>query len=142
MKSAKTYLILLIGIAALNVEGQIYFKNNNTESVIVAFARYTSNGRTGSWQTKGWWTVKSGSTIIAYEKTGPADSIGYWCMTTLSNDTFEGSRRLLVHPDEKFTIINADDDNDGKIDPAWVWYNFRMVRLQDGNFQGTITFKN
>jgi hypothetical protein len=141
MKKYMIPLLVLLILAATGANAQIYFKNNNSEPVHVAFARYVSSDNGGYWQTQGWWTVKSGSTHLAFETIGPADTIGYWCMTTLSTDTYEGTKSLLVHPDEKFIIRYADKVAAGETHPTWEWFKFRLVGLRPGVTSGTISFK-
>ncbi len=141
MKRRFAILTFVLLSVITNLKCQIYFKNNNTEPVYVAFAQYVIKPSGGTWQTKGWWTVNPGRTHLAYENPGPNDSIGYWCMTTLSNDIFEGTKPLLVHPDEKFNIQPADKKEVADAHPALEWYKFRMMRLKPGTTTGTITFK-
>jgi len=126
--------LLLVSSAA----SQIYFKNNNPESVYVAFAQYKADTRPGYWITRGWFTVNSGKTFTAFETISPNDSIAYWATTLLSGTVFEGKKQLLVHNDEKFMIKNADKEWVLKQHPQYEWRNFRLIRMKPGTVTGTI----
>ncbi len=133
------YIILGLTIFGANTGvSQIYFKNNNPEAVYVSFAQYKGDANPPYWITRGWFTVNSGKTFTAFETIGPADSIGYWAMTLLSNMVYEGQKPLLVHNDEKFTIRNADRESVLKQNPAYEWRNFRLIKIKPGITTGTI----
>lgn len=142
MQTMKVIIFLISALYTCETNGQIYFKNMNPEPVYVAFAHFTPDKSGGQWKTSGWWTVNSGSTHFAFPSIEEGDSIGYWCMTTLSTDTYEGTRRLLVVPEEKFTIINAGRINAGESHPTWEWYKFRVIGINPGMTPGTITFRD
>lgn len=142
MKTIRLFLPIIFFLLVTCISAQIYFKNNNAEPVYVAFARYINGNNGGYWQTQGWWTVNPGNTHLAFEAIGTGDSIGYWCMTTLSTDKYEGTKSLLVHPDEKFTIRKADLETTGRNHSDWEWYKFRLIRLKPGMTTGTIPFKD
>lgn len=140
----KSAILTLVVISCVPTDAwsQIYFKNNSKEPVYVAFARYVTVTGGGFWQTRGWWTVAAGTTHLAYESIKPGDSIGYWCMTTLSTRIFEGDKRLLVHPDEKFTINDATSQTVAEMNTTYDWFKFKIIGLPPGASTGTISFKD
>jgi len=116
---------------------QILFKNLQKEPVMVAFAHYTT--QSGTWTTRGWYTVNANATMTAFPVINSGDSIGYWAMTTLSETVFAGNRSLLVHNDEEFSIRNAQLASTLKQQPSFEWRKFRLIRLSPGTAKGTIT---
>jgi len=141
----KLFQVLLVTtgliLCSTGTNAQIYFKNNHKESVYLAVARYVNNGTSGYWMTQGWWTVIKGSTLKIFERIGPNDSIGYWCIARISETEYGGNRNLLVHNDEKFLIKNADQESLLQQHPNYEWRKFRMVRLKPGTQTGTIQFQ-
>ncbi len=140
----KTLRFLSLGIFMFTntfLNAQITFTNAHSEPVYVAFAHYVAKTTGGYWMTQGWWTVNSGSSHLAYETIGPNDSIGYFAVTTLSDTEFPGGKNLLVHPDEKFTLRNADQESVQQQNPQYEWRKFRIIRMPAGTTSGTITLK-
>ena len=131
-------LIVLPILKASSGHSQIYIKNTNPEAVYIAVAQYKGDAKPPYWVTRGWFTVNSGKVLTAFETVGPADSIGYWAMTLLSNMVYEGKKPLLVHNDEKFTIRNADKESVLKQNPVYEWRNFRLIKIKPGITTGTI----
>ena len=131
-------IILALVLCSFWTDAQIFFKNNQKEPVMVALAQYTKTCIVYSWATRGWYTVNSGSTLMAFPTIHDGDSIGYWAMTTLSETVYAGTRNLLVHNDKKFTIQNADKASVLKQNPQYEWRKFRMVILSPGTVKGTI----
>jgi len=141
MKGLRIVLVTVILLTGLDLKAQFNFTNGCQEPVYVAFARYVSNGSSGYWMTQGWWTVNSGSSHLAFKTIGPRDSIGYFAVTTLSDTEFPGVKDLLVHPDEKFTIRNADQEGIRQQNQTYEWRKFRIIRMKPGTTSGTITLK-
>jgi len=133
-------MVLIHGISS-TLLSQIIFENRTQEPVYLATARYVNTGSTGYWITQGWWTVNSGSSHLAFQNIGAHDTIGYWCMSTLSEIVYDGNKNLLVHNDEKFTIKNADNQATANKFPQFEWRKFRLVRMKPGTLSGTITLK-
>jgi uncharacterized membrane protein len=134
-------LFLFSGLFIPKAGAQIIIKNGTPEPIYLATARYISAGQSGYWQTQGWWTIKAGGFHEAFEILGERDSIGYWCMNTLSETVFAGKKELLVNNDEKFTIRQADKPVILDQHPEYVWRKFRIMRMKPGTTVGTITVK-
>ncbi len=137
----KIWWPVILLLTSLGSNAQISFKNEHSEPVYVAFAHYVAKNTGGYWMTQGWWTVNSGSSHLAFEAIGPNDSIGYFAVTTLSDTEFPGGKDLLVHPDEKFTLRNADKKSMQQQNPQYEWRKFRIIRMPAGTTSGTITLK-
>ncbi len=128
------YIILILAVTPLS--GQILLKNNQKEPVMVALAHFKASEK--SWTTRGWYTVNPGAVLTAFPVVNPGDTVGYWAMTTLSEQIFEGNRRLLVHNDEQFNIRRADEEVTRNRYPASEWRKFRLVLLPGTVNKGTI----
>jgi len=118
---------------------QIIFKNNHPAQIYVAMCRYVSGG--GYWMTTGWYTIGQGGERLVFEKISAKDTIGYWAMTTISEDKFEGKKNLIVNDDSKFTIKYADKPETAGKNPNYTWRKFILLRLPEGATKGTINFR-
>lgn len=138
----KYSLIVALLLVAGTTNSQILFQNDYTESVYVSFARYVNNGNSGFWVTQGWFTINRGTYKKAFDTIGPHDSIGYFVVTRISEKPFPGTRKLLVHPTDKFMIKNADLESVAEKNSDYEWRYFRLVRLKPGETTGKIKFKD
>jgi len=118
---------------------QITFKNNYTSQIYVAMCRYVSEG--GYWATSGWYTIGPGGERLVFERISAKDTIGYWAMTTITEDKFEGKKDLIVNDDSKFSIRDADKPETAATNPNYSWRKFILLRLPPGTVKGTINFK-
>ena len=118
---------------------QIIFKNNHPAQVYVAMCRYVSSE--GYWMTTGWYTIGQGGERLVFEKISAADTIGYWAMTTISEEKFEGKKNLIVNDDSKFTVKYADKAETAGKNPNYTWRKFVLLRLPPGTTKGTVTLK-
>lgn len=134
-------LLILFPFLFILAEGhpQIIFKNNHKAQVYVAMCRYVSNG--GYWMTTGWFTIGQGGERLVFDKISASDTIGYWAMTTISEEKFEGKKDLVVNDDSKFTIKYADKSETASKNPNNTWRKFILLRLPPGTMKGTINFK-
>lgn len=131
---------LALSLLAWNAPAQIFFQNNLSESIYVSFARFVSTGKDGYWITDGWYTMGRGSTRKAFGKVGPNDSIGFFAVTRISEKSYPGNRRLLVHPTDKFLIKNADKETVKLVFPEYEWRLFRLIRHRPQDTSGTVRF--
>ncbi|MCX6283332.1 MAG: DUF1036 domain-containing protein [Bacteroidetes bacterium] len=140
MKSMFRMLILCSFLFIL-AEGhpQITFKNNHDAQIYVAMCRYISSG--GYWMTTGWFTIGKGGERLVFDKISASDTIGYWAMTTITEEKFEGKKNLLVNDDSKFTIKYADKPETAGTNPLYSWRKFILLRLPAGATKGAINFK-
>ncbi|MCX6287410.1 MAG: DUF1036 domain-containing protein [Bacteroidetes bacterium] len=118
---------------------QIIFRNNHKAQIYVAMCRYVADG--GYWMTTGWFTIGQGGERLAFEKISARDTIGYWAMTTISEEKFEGKKNLIVNDDSKFTIKYADKSETAGKCPNCTWRKFILLKLPPGTTKGTINFK-
>lgn len=138
----RLFLIGILIFLATTATSQILFQNDYSESIYVSFARYVNQGNSGFWVTQGWFTLNRGTYKKAFDAIGPHDSIGYFVVTRISEQPFPGTKRLLVHPDEKFLIKNADLETTAGRNSDYEWRYFRMVRLKPGETSGKIKFSD
>jgi hypothetical protein len=137
--------LILAGILiflATATTSQILFQNDYPESIYVSFARYVNQGNSGFWVTQGWFTLNRGTYKKAFDAIGPHDSIGYFVVTRISEKPFPGTKRLLVHPTEKFLIKNADLETAAGRNGEYEWRYFRLVRFKPGETSGKIKFSD
>ncbi len=120
-------------------QSQIIFKNNHNAQIYVAMCRYVADG--GYWMTTGWYTIGHGGDRLVFETISPRDTIGYWAMTTISEEKFEGTKNLIVNVDSKFTIKYADKPETAAKNPNYTWRKFILLRLPAGTIKGTINFR-
>ncbi len=132
-----TGILIFLATAATS---QILFQNDYPESIYVSFARYVNQGNSGFWVTQGWFTLNRGTYKKAFDAIGPHDSIGYFVVTRISEKPFPGTKRLLVHPTDKFLIKNADLEPTAGRNSEYEWRYFRLVRLKPGETSGKIKF--
>lgn len=134
-------ILLLLSLLFILAEGhpQITFKNNHPAQVYVAMCRYVSDG--GYWMTTGWYTIGQGGERLVFEKISAGDTIGYWAMTTISEQKFEGKKNLIVNDDSKFTVKYADKPETAEKNPNYTWRKFILLRLPPGTTKGTISLK-
>jgi len=118
---------------------QIIFRNNHNAQVYIAMCRYVSDG--GYWMTTGWYTIGQGGERLVFEKISARDTIGYWAMTTISEEKFEGKKNLVVNDDSKFTIKYADLPETASKNPNYTWRKFILLKLPQGATKGTINFR-
>jgi uncharacterized membrane protein len=118
---------------------QIMFKNSHNEQVYVAVCRYVSAEK--YWLTTGWFTIGKGGERLVLDKILPGDSVGYWAMTTITEEKFEGNKELVVNDDTKFTIRYADKQETADKNPNNSWKKFVLLRLPPGATRGTINLK-
>ena len=134
-------IFLLFSFLFILAEGhpQIIFKNNHDAQIYVAMCRYVSTG--GYWMTTGWYTIGKGGERLVFDKISASDTIGYWAMTTISEEKFEGKKNLLVNDDTKFTVKYADKPETAGTNAYYSWRKFILLRLPAGATKGTINFK-
>ena len=85
-------IILLLSMFFSLAEGypQITFKNNHPAQIYLTMCRYVADG--GYWMTTGWYTIGQGGERLVFENISAKDTIGYWAMTTISEEKFEGKK--------------------------------------------------
>jgi len=134
-------LLILITILFIQAEGhpQIIFKNNHNAQIYLAMCRYVSAG--GYWMTSGWYTIGKGGERLVFESISANDTIGYWAMTTITEEKFEGTKDLIVNDDSKFAIKYADKPETAGKNPNYTWKKFILIHLPQGATKGTINFK-
>jgi len=132
-------LILFILLNGSECRSQIIFKNNHNAQIYVAMCRYVAAG--GYWMTTGWYTIGQGGERLVFENISAKDTIGYWAMTTITEEKFEGRKDLIVNDDSKFTIKFADKEETARQNPNYSWKKFILLRLPPGTTKGTINFK-
>jgi hypothetical protein len=132
-------IILFLLLSASVTFSQIIFKNNHNAEVYVAMCRYVSSGK--YWMTTGWYTIGKGGERLVFESISPNDTIGYWAMTTISEERFDGTKNLIVNDDSKFTIKNADLEETAAQNVNYSWRKFILLNLPKGTVKGTITLK-
>ena len=136
---ARSLIILFFLFIIGSGQSQITFKNNHNAQIYVAMCRYVANG--GYWMTTGWYTIGHGGERLVFETIAPADTIGYWAMTTISEEKFEGTKKLIVNDDSRFTVKYADKPETAAKNPNYSWRKFILLRLPAGTIKGTITFR-
>jgi hypothetical protein len=122
-----------------SVQSQIVFKNNHNAQIYVAMCRYVSSG--AYWMTTGWYTIGQGGERLVFESISPKDTIGYWAMTTISEEKFEGTKNLIVNDDSKFTVKYADKPETAAKNSNYSWRKFILLRLPEGTIKGTIKLR-
>ncbi|MEI6884466.1 MAG: DUF1036 domain-containing protein [Bacteroidota bacterium] len=134
-------IIVLLSLFFILAEGhpQIIFKNNHPAQIYVAMCRYVSEG--SYWMTTGWYTIGQGGERLVFENISAKDTIGYWAMTTISEEKFEGKKELIVNDDSKFTVKYADKPETALKNPNYSMRKFIILRLPPGTTKGTINFK-
>jgi uncharacterized membrane protein len=135
-RNCAIFIFLFLGLSG---SSQIVFSNNHNAQIYVAMCRYVSEG--GYWMTTGWYTIGQGGERLVFDKISAKDTIGYWAMTTISEDKFEGSKNLIVNDDSKFTVRYADKPETAVKNPNYSWRKFILLRLPQGATKGTIKFK-
>jgi len=101
--------------------------------------RYVASG--GYWMTSGWYTIGTGGERLVFDIISPLDTIGYWAMTTISEEKFEGKKNLIVNDDSKFVVKYADKPQTAGQNPNYSWRKFILLRLPPGTTKGTISLK-
>ncbi|MEI6890235.1 MAG: hypothetical protein ACOYM0_04265 [Bacteroidales bacterium] len=134
-------LIILSSFLLIMAEGhpQIVFRNSHNEQVYVAMCRYIASE--GYWMTTGWFTIGKGGERLVFESISAKDTIGYWAMTTISEQKFEGKKNLIVNDDTKFIIKYADKPETASQNANFSWRKFILLRLPPGTTEGTINLK-
>ncbi|MCX6281593.1 MAG: DUF1036 domain-containing protein [Bacteroidetes bacterium] len=134
-------MLILCSFLFILAEGhpQITFKNNHNAQIYVAMCRYVSDG--GYWMTTGWFTIGQGGERLVFDKISSRDTIGYWAMTTITEEKFEGTKNLVVNDDTKFTIKWADKQETADKNSYNHWQKFILLKLPPGATKGTISFK-
>jgi uncharacterized membrane protein len=140
MKSMpRIFLILSFLLIISGGRSQIIFKNNHNAQIYVAMCRYIADG--GYWMTTGWFTIGQGGERLVFKSISAKDTIGYWAMTSISEDKFEGKKNLIVNDDSKFTVTYADKPETAGKNPNYTWRKFILLRLPPGATKGTINFR-
>jgi len=135
----RSFIILCFLFILYPGQSQIVFKNNHHEQIYVAMCRYVASG--GYWMTSGWYTIGQGGERLVFETISPKDTIGYWAMTTISEEKFEGTKNLIVNDDSKFTVKYADKPETAAKNSNYSWRKFILLRLPEGTIKGTIKLR-
>lgn len=111
--------------------GQIFFENNYERTVYVALGYYSVTDDYSGWITRGWFKVIPGETAVLLNYNPSGQNLYYYVETENGKKKFEGDASLLVHPTDKFYIMNADKQDTKTKYPSYKYYNF--IHVDKGN---------
>jgi len=126
---------VIFTIITINLDAQIYFKNNTNEPVYVALCMEYKNNSSNYWGTEGWYKVDPGDKIMISSAIGWNDNIYYYAESTISDKVYSGNTPLLVNPSDKFFIKNADKEYQKTQNPIYEWRKFRHIDMNAGTLQ-------
>jgi uncharacterized membrane protein len=108
-----------------NINAQLYFKNNTSEPVEVAYAKWNDDKHKDHWFTKGWWKVDPGETKRIASGIGLQDYCYYYAQSVGGKKKYDGKSTLLIHPTDAFDLDNADKQYQKNNNPDYQWVGFR-----------------
>jgi uncharacterized membrane protein len=117
--------VLCLFIISNTLFSQLYFKNNTSEPVWVAFSKWNDSKTEDHWYTKGWYKVDPGATEELASGIGHQDYCYFFAETAQQKKKYEGDAALLVNRADAFTIKNADKQYKKDSNDDFEWANFR-----------------
>lgn len=126
-------------IAALVFTGfcnaQLYFKNQSTKPVYVAYVMQNNDKSDKSWYSHGWYSVEPGDNVAISSAIGWNQNIYFYAKSHDGKTVWDGTNRdgsvsFLVHPNDAFSIKNANLEYVKEENPAYQWLSFRHIYME------------
>jgi uncharacterized membrane protein len=125
-KSKKLLFTIFISLATSFVSNaQLYLKNNTSEPVWVAYAKWNDSKNQNHWFTVGWYKIDPGDTRQLAAGIGFQDYCYYYAETKGGAKKYEGKTKFLVDRGGEFKIKNADKQYQKDNNSNYEWHGFR-----------------
>lgn len=136
---ATAVLVLLLSGSATPSRGQVYFHNNTADRVKIAYGLEDfSKGPYGKRKyivTFGWYWADPGERIMLNENIGNYHVFYFYVETADGRKLSKDAIRLLVDPDQPFSVLNTTQETNPvikKLHPDYVWKSFEFRLFPNG----------
>ena len=134
MKTLKLFFWMVIIFLSFSSNAQLYFQNNSTKPVYVAYAIRNDAASDKAWYSYGWYSVDPNEKVVLSASIGLTGYLYYYAMSHDGKSNWDGTNRdnslsFLVHPIDQFTIKNANLKYMKENNPDYEWKSFRYVDL-------------
>ena len=125
------FFTYLFSITIIQCSAQLYFKNNSSSPVDVAFAMKNNSSNNKSWYTEGWFHCEPQERVKLSSAVGLHKYVYYHANATDGSGSWghgDYSKKFLVDVDA-FDIKNADLQYVKDRNPNYYWKTFSRIRI-------------
>lgn len=140
----KKLLLLSFFVLSLKIaSSQLYFKNNSSKPVYVAYAMQNNNKNNKAWYSQGWYSVDPGGRIQLSSAVGLNPNVYWFAKSHDQKSEWNGKNRdnsaSFLVSSEAFNIKNANLQYVLDQNPSYYWKSFRHIKI--GTFQTKYTIE-
>jgi uncharacterized membrane protein len=139
----KLFLLLILNLIVVSAKSQLYFKNESSKPVYVAYAMQNNSSDNESWYSHGWYSCDPGERIVLSTAVGLNPNVYWFAKTQDGKSEWNGKNRdessdFLVKS-KSFQIKNADMQYVKDKDSSLEWKSFRHISIGVLQLKYTIT---